>query len=290
LADYAGEDVELSITYASDITGQNDGVFVEDIKVPGGKGSTSFDSDGDRWDGWEPQHAPDGSPENANGWTAGSTAPPSQAYKIQQSLDKQADIMDFLSTVFGKYPLKSAGGIVDSSENLGFALQMQGRPVYPMDGFYSEASGNAMIARELAHQWTDSQLPPPRWQDSWLNQGLATYAQWLWNEQQNLGSADDTFDFYAGIPADDDFWQVRVSDPGVDQLFAGNVQTRAAMALHALRDTVGDRDFFRLLKTWVKDGSGKPGDFQKLAEDATGKDLGALFTAFVSTAGKPGVL
>ena len=161
LADYAGEDVELSITYASDITGQNDGVFVEDIKVAGADGSTSFDSDGDRWDGWSPQGAPQGSRANDNEWTAGSSTPPSQGYKIQQSLDKQPKTIKFLSSVFGKYPLAAAGGIVDDVEDLGFALETQSRPIYPMDYFYSEASGDSFIVRQLALQWLEQPVARP---------------------------------------------------------------------------------------------------------------------------------
>ncbi len=290
LADYAGEDVELSITYASDITGQNDGVFVEDIKVTGSDGSTSFDSDGDRWDGWSPQGAPKGSRPNDNEWTAGSSTPPSQGHKIQQSLDKQPKMIKFLSSVFGTYPLASAGGIVDNVEDLGFALETQARPVYPMDYFYSEASGDSFIVRQLALQWLGSQLPVHRWQDSWLNQGLATYSQWLWAEEKEPGSAQDSFDFYAGIDAADPFWKFKLADPGPENLFSSSLQTRSAMALHAVRTEIGDKDFHKLVRQWVKDGSGSPKDFRKRAEKVSGKDLSGIFKAFVSTPGKPGAL
>lgn len=290
LADFAGEDVELSITYASDITGQNDGVFVEDIQLSGGNGSTSFDSDGDRWDGWSPKGAPKGSPGNDNEWTAGSSTPPSQGYKIQQSLDKQPKMIEFLSSVFGKYPLASAGGIVDNVEDLGFALETQARPVYPMDYFYSEASGDSFVVRQLALQWLGSQVPIDRWKDSWLNQGLGTYAQWLWAEDQDPGSAQDSFDFYADIDAADPFWKFRLSDPGPDNLYSTSLQTRSAMALHAVRTEVGNKNFSKILRQWVRDGSGSPKDFRKLAETVSGKDLSGVFKAFVSTAGKPGIL
>ena len=46
-----------------------------------------------------------------------------------------------------------------------------------------------------------------RWQHIWLNEGFATYAEWLWSEHEGLGTAQEIFDvFYAGIPADDPFW------------------------------------------------------------------------------------
>jgi hypothetical protein len=52
LTPYAGADVEVSLTYASDDFNQSRGVFVDDIAAPGGAGSTSFEDDGDTLDGW----------------------------------------------------------------------------------------------------------------------------------------------------------------------------------------------------------------------------------------------
>ena len=120
--------------------------------------------------------------------------------------------------------------------------------------------------------------------------GPTTYAQWLWAEDREPGSAQDSFDFYAGIDAADPFWTFRLSNPGVENLFSSSLQTRSAMALHAVRTEVGDKGFSKIVRQWVKDGSGSPKDFRKLAEDISGKDLGPLFKKFVATAGKPGVL
>ena len=61
---------------------------------------------------------------------------------------------------------------------------------------------------ELAHQWFGDSLAVAQWQHIWLNEGFATYAEWLWSEREGLGTAQEIFDFfYDVIPPDDPFWQ-----------------------------------------------------------------------------------
>ena len=56
----------MSITYVSDWAFQGLGVFVDDIEVSTGEGTTAFES-GDG--GWAPPDAPAGSAPNFNTWT-----------------------------------------------------------------------------------------------------------------------------------------------------------------------------------------------------------------------------
>lgn len=74
LSAYAGEEVELSITYVTDDFVQSLGVFVDDVRLAttGGDlpGTTSFEQDADPLDGWDVPEAPGDSPGNANDWAA----------------------------------------------------------------------------------------------------------------------------------------------------------------------------------------------------------------------------
>nr|MBA2599913.1 zinc carboxypeptidase [Actinomycetota bacterium] len=65
LSDFAGQQIELSISYTSDWSVQGLGVFVDDIVGPGGQGSTSFESG---MDGWTVSGSPPGSDPNPNDW------------------------------------------------------------------------------------------------------------------------------------------------------------------------------------------------------------------------------
>lgn len=64
LSAYAGGSVEVSIAYISDWATQGLGVFVDDIEVSTGEGSTSFEGGDDG--GWEVTGAPPGSAPNPN--------------------------------------------------------------------------------------------------------------------------------------------------------------------------------------------------------------------------------
>jgi Zinc carboxypeptidase len=64
LGQFAGQQVEIAIAYASDWATQGLGMFVDDITVSTGEGSTSFE-DGDTG-GWQPAGSPPGSAPNGN--------------------------------------------------------------------------------------------------------------------------------------------------------------------------------------------------------------------------------
>jgi hypothetical protein len=66
LSAYAGKQVEVSISYVSDWAVQGLGVFLDDVAVSTGEGTTSFEDDADPMDGWAVAGPPAGSAPNAN--------------------------------------------------------------------------------------------------------------------------------------------------------------------------------------------------------------------------------
>ena len=66
LAPYAGAQVELRISYASDWAVQGLGVFLDDFVVSTGEGTTSFEAGADPMAGWAITGPAEGSGPNAN--------------------------------------------------------------------------------------------------------------------------------------------------------------------------------------------------------------------------------
>ncbi len=295
LGAYAAKSVEVSISYASDEAVQFSGAFVDDIVVSTGAGTTSFEADGNTFDGWTVPGAPPGSPPNPNDWIAGTTAdtPPPLGPTIDASLARQDEILDFEEDVFGTYPFRAAGGIVDDAAAINFALENQTRPIYAKAFFTDPVQGDSVIVHELAHQWYGDSLAVARWQHIWLNEGFATYAEWLWSEREGLGTAQEAFDFFYGvIPPDDEFWSLVIGDPGPEHLFDFPVYARGAMTLHQLRLAVGDRDFFQILRRWAQSRRGEnvtTDEFIELAEKISRQHLDDLFETWLFTPGKPEV-
>jgi aminopeptidase N len=73
-------------------------------------------------------------------------------------------------------------------------------------------------------------------------------------------------------------------------LFDDAVYTRGALTLQALRERVGSRVFFRILRRWASDhrhGTGTTAAFVRLAQQTSGRRLGKLFHDWLSVAKRP---
>ncbi len=219
--------------------------------LPGVAGDTSFEDDGNELDGWTVPGAPAGSLGNENDWIAGTEAdgPPPLGTTVDNSFARQPEIISFLSEPSaGTRSRRRAASSTISSVSAS-RWRTQTRPIYSRDFFGDQIGADSVVVHELAHQWFGDNLPLGGWQDIWLNEGFATYAEWLWSEHEGLGTPQEIFDFYTtAIPPDDPFWTVVIGDPGPDLLFDGAVYVRGGLTLHALRMTVGDDVFFKILQ------------------------------------------
>jgi aminopeptidase N len=228
--------------------------------------------------------APDGQPLiTAYGDDLGDSGPAARA-----SVERTPEVIEFLSGDFGPYPFEAQGGIVDSG--LGFALENQTRPVYDA-GFFAQGTNTSVVAHELAHQWFGDSVSVDDWREIWLNEGFASYAEYLWSDHQGEGTPAELARYvYDSIPADDEFWQVLPGDPGPDEQFADAVYDRGAMTVQALRTAIGDDAFFELLPAWTAEHRYRTGtteEFIALAEKISGRQLDDLFTTWLYTKGKP---
>jgi aminopeptidase N len=202
--------------------------------------------------------------------------------------DTSAEAVDFLSQYFGPYPFSSTGAIADNATYngtpLGFSLETQTKPVY------SAVRSTTTIAHELSHQWFGDSVTPATWDNIWLNEGFATFAEYLWLEHNGTRTAHQSFERDYARAATSSFWQIIVANPQRDTMFASAVYRRGGMTLQALREKIGDDAFFEILKTWTakyRHGNATTAQFIALSEQISGQDLGAFFQTWLYTAGKP---
>lgn len=212
-------------------------------------------------------------------------------------LEGDADVIDvygpitveqlaFFEALFGPYPFDRYGvALADSVP--GLAMETQGLSLFSaadLDGSVGYIQ-HLLLAHEIAHQWFGNAVSPARWDDIWLNEGFATYAQWLWLEEAGFDTLDDiatvTLDGWAagGGP---------VSRP--EELFGAVSYEGGALVLHALRRTIGDDAFFDGAREWVArhgDGAATTDDLMLLMEEVGGVDLDAFRRDWIDAADLP---
>ncbi|MFI7073823.1 M1 family metallopeptidase [Micromonospora sediminicola] len=203
------------------------------------------------------------------------------------SVARTGEVADFLAARFGPYPFDAYGGVVVADDRIRYALETQSRPVYG-PGFFRGGPNTEVVAHELAHQWFGDSVSVARWSDIWLNEGFATYAEWLWAEHDGGRTVARTVaDRYATTD-----WTRPTVDPGRAGMFGDAVYQRGALAVHALRRAVGDDTFYRILRGWLaqhRDGNATTADFVGYAERTAGRPLRALLDAWLVGATPPGL-
>jgi aminopeptidase N len=207
-----------------------------------------------------------------------------------RSIARTVEVADYLESLFGPYPFDAYGGVVVADGRIRYALETQSRPVYSA-AFFRQGDNTEVVAHELAHQWFGDSVSLAKWQDIWLNEGLATYAEWLWAEHIGSSTVQRTFEQKYATPHGP-LWRTPPGRPGTANLFGPSVYERGGMTVHALRVAVGDVAFFTILRTWAaekKNGNATTAEFVALAERVSQKKLGKLFDAWLYGADRPAV-
>jgi aminopeptidase N len=205
------------------------------------------------------------------------------------AIGREIGVIQFLKREFGPYPFDALGGVVDD-HRLGAALENQTRPIYDA-GFFRPNGGTSVVVHELAHQWFGDSVSVDLWQYTWLNEGFATYAEWLWSGATGKASpAEIAANFCSSFPPSDSFWDLRIGAPGVRHLFDFPIYARGALTLQALRRRIGGHDFFRVLRSWAASRAGSTGttdQFEALAEQVSGQALAAFFQRWLFARTRP---
>ena len=214
--------------------------------------------------------------------------PPNPALGFER-LDPEPEIVDFFSKLYGPYPFESVGGIIDWAPDVGYALESQTRVNY--DRIPSEST----VVHEIAHQWFGDAVGLAVWPDMWLNEGFATFSEWIYDERHGGPAASTVLADLCAIPEEgeegQDLWfPAPAALPGPAEMFHTPVYDRGAMTLQALREKVGDDAFFAILRTWYaenRNGNVTTADFIALVERVSGQQLDRFFDVWLYEEGKP---
>ncbi|MET9129876.1 M1 family metallopeptidase [Streptomyces antibioticus] len=213
---------------------------------------------------------------------------PTQAAKSRAVLARLPEVLEWAEYNFGPYPFSSTGAIVDRPEDSDYALETQNRPVF------AGAPDTATFVHEIAHQWFGDSVTPKTWRDMWLNEGFATYAEWLWEEDEGGKSAEETFTelYEHGEGRYEDLWDYPPGEPsGADTISDTPVYQRGAMVVHLIRKAVGDDAFYDIVQGWAAEhrhGNASTSDFTAYVErQAPDTDFDEIWDDWLYGEGKP---
>lgn len=205
---------------------------------------------------------------------------------FQDIIDSTGMQVDFFSGLFGRYPFweEKYGHCMAP-----FAGGMEHQTMTSL-GFFE----STLIAHELGHQWFGNHVTCATWADIWVNEGFASYSEYLFRE--NYYGSNDAFNFMHDVHEDvksQPGGTLYVDDTTDDaRIFDGRLTyNKGNSVVHMLRFVAGnDNDFFQVLKDYQQqfaNSTATTEDFRAVAEQVTGQNLDTFFTQWVYKEGYP---
>ncbi|MGC9983936.1 MAG: M1 family aminopeptidase [Polyangia bacterium] len=152
-----------------------------------------------------------------------------------------------------------------------------------------------LVSHELAHQWWGDLLTCREWPEAWLNEGFATYFEYVWREHTRGRDEADVellgdLDAYLGEAGTYQRPLVcRQYEAPID-LFDRHLYEKGGRVLHMLRHELGEDNFWRALRLYGERharGSVETRDLARAVEEATSRNLDWFFDQWVGSPGHP---
>lgn len=207
--------------------------------------------------------------------------------KYKSNIDKAASILEFYCDRFGPYP---------------FANEKYGHCLAPLGGGMENQTMTTLsdfsfdlVAHEMAHQWFGDNVTCASFQDVWLNEGFASYSEYLSRQQLiSQQSADEWMREAQAMAKSKSFQSIFVpSGEGNDEWRVFDMSMtykKGAVLLHMIRYELGDSLFFKVLKDYQVKFAGKTAsvdDFKELLKAESNRDFSTFFDQWYYGQGYP---
>ena len=200
---------------------------------------------------------------------------PDQKKSFENNYNKTPEVLKVLSDYFGEYPF-----IDEKYGHVSFLWPggMEHQTISSMC-----CSDMYLIVHEAAHQWWGDMVTCKDFNNIWLNEGFATYAQALWHEKKEGIEARNKF-----MKSIEYFGKgsVYINNPETiyDIFIYDLVYAKAAWVLHMLRKVVREEIFWEIIINYRNEfmySSANTYDFRIVAEKTSGINLENFFNQWV---------
>jgi len=208
----------------------------------------------------------------------------------KSGMDAAASMIELYSNLYILYPFHE--------EKYGHCLTqlgggMEHQTMTTLGGFSFH-----LVSHEMGHMWFGDNVTCATWSDIWINEGFATYSNYLceeylhsWESGKNFisGAQNNAMSQPGGstyIPID------QISEPNQWRIFDGRLSyDKGAAIIHTLRHEIQDDTlFFNVIKTFQTEFSGSTAtgeDFKDVAENVTGMNFDQFFDQWYYGEGYP---
>ena len=177
-------------------------------------------------------------------------------------------------------------------ENFGGAMEHQSCTSYGSPLITGDNRYDRVVAHELGHQWFGNLVSPAEWEEIWLNEGFATWTEFIWTEHINPSGLADLMagreSYYIDYEASAGAYSLYAPPPS--RLFGATIYQKGGWVVAMLRYVVGDEAFFSGLRAYLEShsfGNGRTEEFKAAMEAASGQELDAFFSEWVYATGYP---
>lgn len=204
---------------------------------------------------------------------------------IEVGLAGVADMLPYFEERFGPYPFEKYGHVVTRAWIGG----MENQTLAVLGRESALAGDQALLAHELAHQWFGNWVSPEQWDDLWLNEGWASWAEALWFDQAAPPRAEALRALWrdSTIKLAIRAHPHTLARPDAANLFDGLlVYDKGAMVIELLDGYLGRSALLGGARAWLERygaANASTADFRATLEEHTGEDLAPFFAAWVET-------
>jgi aminopeptidase N len=227
---------------------------------------------------------------------------PGREDQARRALGRTAEMLELFSTLFGvAYPYQKYAQIFVADFIFGGMENTTATTLTDMVLMDERAALDydveALVSHELAHQWFGDLITCREWGQGWLNEGFATYAEYLWREHaEGRDAADVELHRWAEEYFSEDSGRyrrkvaTRVYDEPLD-IFDRHLYEKGGRVLHMLRQILGDEPLWKAIAHYLekhRTGSVDTRDLALAIEATTGRVLDWFFEQWITEgAGHP---
>ena len=197
---------------------------------------------------------------------------------VPGDLERAPEALAWLENKIGPYPFDTAGVLVIDAES-----GMETQTMITL-GNSEYATSMPVLVHEFAHHWYGDTVTPNDWRDVWMNEGMATYLQLVWEAEEAGISIEEELDLYAEYEGQERKSAGPPADFDPDKMLNSNVYFGPALMWDELRQKLGDKEFYRVTAAWPATHENKNASREKYfawLEKETGEELTSFFDAWL---------